>query len=276
MTLFPDMVAGVLGESIIGRAQEAGIISVRCHNIRDFSIDRHRKTDDTPYGGGRGMVMTCQPIYDCYSAIREQIPAGNKTRVIYMSPKGRLFDHGIATELSCYDNLIILCGHYEGVDQRVLDEIVDDEISIGDYVLTGGELPACILVDAVSRLIDGTLPEAVCHEDESVASGILEYPQYTKPRVFMDREVPEVLLSGDHARVDRWRLEESVRITRERRPDLLLLHPEYEEALKPKEKKRRPSRKGAHPTVAPEAEGDDVNGTTGDGAKADNPSEMNS
>lgn len=244
MTLFPDMVSAVLGESIIGRAQEAGVISVACHNIRDYSTDRHRKTDDTPYGGGRGMVMTCQPIYDCYSHIRASIPEGNRTRVIYMSPKGRLFDHGIATELACYDNIVILCGHYEGVDQRILDEIVDDEISIGDYVLTGGELPACILVDAVSRLIEGTLPEAVCHEDESVASGILEYPQYTKPRTFMGREVPEVLLSGDHARVDRWRLEESVRITRERRPDLLLLHPEYEEALAPKKKK--PRRKKAH------------------------------
>ena len=250
MTLFPDMVSTVLGESIIGRAQEAGVISVSCHNIRDFSTDRHRKTDDTPYGGGRGMVMTCQPIYDCYSHIRASIPEGNKTRVIYMSPKGRIFDHGVATELAAYDNLIILCGHYEGVDQRILDEIVDEEISIGDYVLTGGELPACILVDAVSRLIEGTLPEAVCHEDESVASGILEYPQYTKPRTFMGREVPEVLLSGDHARVDRWRLEESVRITRERRPDLLLLHPEYEEALAPK-KKKRPRRK-AHATTPAE------------------------
>ena len=145
----------------------------------------------------------------------------------------------MATELSRYTNLIILCGHYEGVDQRVLDEIVDEEISIGDYVLTGGELPACILVDAVSRLIDGTLPEAVCHEDESVASGILEYPQYTKPRSFMGREVPEILLSGDHAKIDRWRLERAVELTRERRPDLLLLHPEKEEALKPKTKRKR-------------------------------------
>lgn len=239
MTLFPEMVMGVLSESIIGRAQEAGVITVKAHNIRDFSKDKHRKTDDTPYGGGRGMVMTCQPIYDCYTHILGELGEGEKPHVVYTSPKGRLFDHGVATELSRYTNLIILCGHYEGVDQRVLDEIVDEEISIGDYVLTGGELPACILVDAVSRLIDGTLPEAVCHEDESVASGILEYPQYTKPRSFMGREVPEILLSGDHAKIDRWRLERAVELTRERRPDLLLLHPEKEEALKPKTKRKR-------------------------------------
>ena len=239
MTLFPEMVSGVLSESIIGRAQEAGIISVHAHNIRDFSTDKHRKTDDTPYGGGRGMVMTCQPIYDCYTHILSEIGTGEKPHVIYMSPKGRVFDHSIAVELSHYENIVILCGHYEGVDQRVLDEIVDEDISIGDYVLTGGELPACILVDAVSRLVEGTLPEAVCHEDESVASGILEYPQYTKPRSFMGREVPEILLSGDHAKIDRWRLEAAVELTRERRPDLLLLHPEIEESLLPKKKKKR-------------------------------------
>ena len=238
MTLFPDMVDRILAESIIGRARTAGIIDVKCHNIRDFSKDKHRKTDDTPYGGGMGMVMTCQPIYDCYSHLRADIPEGNSVRVIYMSPKGRVFNHSIAKELSAYDNLVFLCGHYEGVDQRVLDEIVDEDISIGDYVLTGGELPACIVIDAVSRLKEGVLADAECYEDESVASGILEYPQYTKPREFMGREVPEVLLSGDHAKVDRWRLEEAVRITRERRPELLALHPEIEESLKPKTKKK--------------------------------------
>ena len=247
MTLFPDMVSGVLSESIIGRAQAAGIVSVHSHNIRDFSTDKHRKTDDTPYGGGRGMVMTCQPIYDCYQHILAQLPAGERPHVIYVSPKGRIFDHSVAKELSQYKNITILCGHYEGVDQRVLDEIVDEDISIGDYVLTGGELPACIIVDAVSRLVEGTLPEAVCHEDESVASGILEYPQYTKPRVFMGREVPEVLLSGDHAKIDRWRLEAAVEITRERRPDMLLLHPEIEEPLKPKKKKTRRKPKDESP-----------------------------
>ena len=243
MTLFPDMVRGVLSESIIGRAQEAGLISVGCHNIRDYTTDKHRKTDDTPYGGGVGMVMTCQPIFDCYRAVRESIPEGNRTRVIYMSPKGRIFSHGVALELSKYDNLIFLCGHYEGVDQRVIDGIVDEEISIGDYVVTGGEIPACIVIDAVSRLVDGVLASSECYEGESVASGILEYPQYTKPREYMGMEVPEILLSGDHKKIDRWRLEEAVRITRERRPDLLALHPEIEESLRPKEKRRKSRQK---------------------------------
>ena len=239
MTLFPELVSGVLGESIIGRAQTAGHIEVACHNIRDFANNKHRKTDDTPYGGGVGMVMTCQPIYDCYQSILSEIPEGHKKRVIYMSPKGRTFSHQVATELAEYDNLIFLCGHYEGVDQRIIDEIVDEEISIGDYVVTGGEIPACIVIDAVSRLIDGVLASSECYEGESVACGILEYPQYTKPRDFLGREVPEVLLSGDHARVDRWRLEEAVKITRERRPDLLEKHPEIEELLRPKAKKRK-------------------------------------
>lgn len=239
MTLFPEMVERTLGESIIGRAQTAGIIEVKCHNIRDFSTDKHRKTDDTPYGGGMGMVMTCQPIYDCYMHIKSSIPEKSRTRVIYMSPKGRIFNHDIARELSEYDNLIFLCGHYEGVDQRILDEIVDEDISIGDYVLTGGELPACIIIDAVSRLKDGVLADSECYENESHASGILEYPQYTKPRVFLNREVPEILLSGDHAKIDRWRLEEAVEITRQRRPDLLKKHPEIEESLKPKAKKKK-------------------------------------
>jgi len=239
MTLFPEMVMGVLNESIIGRAKNAGIISVNAHNIRDFSIDKHRKTDDTPFGGGMGMVMTCQPIYDCFLHIKESIPEDAKTRVVYMSPKGRMFSHSVAKELSEYDNVILLCGHYEGVDQRIIDEIVDEEISIGDYVVTGGEIPACIVVDAVSRLKEGVLASSECYENESVASGILEYPQYTKPRVFMDREVPEILLSGDHKKIERWRLEEAVKVTRERRPDLLSLHPEFEEALKPKPSKKR-------------------------------------
>ncbi len=244
MTLFPDMVRGVLSESIIGRAQSGGLIEVVCHDIREFSKDKHRKVDDTPYGGGVGMVMSCQPIYDCFTSIAEVIPEGNKRRVIYMSPKGRMFSHSVAKELSEYDNLIFLCGHYEGVDQRVLDEIVDEEISIGDYVVTGGEIPACIVIDAVSRLLDGVLASSECYEGESCASGILEYPQYTKPREFRGRAVPEILLSGDHAKIDRWRLEEAVKITKERRPDMLLAHPEIEESLKPKEKKKRRVKNG--------------------------------
>ncbi len=239
MTLFPDMVDGILAESIIGRARAAGIISVECHNIRDYTKDKHRKVDDTPFGGGCGMVMSCQPIYDCFAHIKENIPEENKTRVIYMSPKGRIFNHEIAKELADYDNLVILCGHYEGVDQRVLDMIVDEDISVGDYVLTGGELPACIVVDAVSRLKDGVLAEASSYEDESVASGILEYPQYTKPREFMGVSVPEILLSGDHAKIDRWRLVEAVNLTRSRRPDLLQKHPELLEACLDKKKSRK-------------------------------------
>ena len=239
MTLFPDMVLNVLRESIIGRAAKSGIIEVRAHNIRDYSKDKHRKTDDTPFGGGVGMVMTCQPIYDCYLDVKKDIEENARTRVVYMTPKGRLFTHDVAKELSEYDNLIFLCGHYEGVDQRIIDEIVDEEISIGDYVVTGGEIPACIVIDAVSRLKDGVLASSECYEGESVASGILEYPQYTKPRVFLDREVPEVLLSGDHKKIDMWRLSEAVRITGERRPDLLALHPEFVEALKPKTKRKK-------------------------------------
>lgn len=239
MTLFPDMVRTVLSESIIGRAAKAGHIQVFCHNIRDHSTDRHRKVDDTPFGGGVGMVMTCQPICDCYKAVRAQIPEGSRTRVIYMSPRGRHFDHDVARELAEYDGLIFLCGHYEGVDQRALDAIVDEELSIGDYVVTGGEIPACIVVDAVARLLDGVLASSECYEGESIASGLLEYPQYTKPRVFEGREVPSVLLEGDHAKIDRWRLEQSVALTRERRPDLLAKHPEAEELLRKKPRSKR-------------------------------------
>ena len=239
MTLFPALIEHVLGESIIGRAQKDGIISLSCYDIRDYSDNKHRKVDDTPFGGGMGMVMACQPIFDCFDAVKAKIPDGVKTRVIYMSPKGRIFNHDVARELAEYDELIFLCGHYEGVDQRAIDELVDDEISIGDYVVTGGEVPACIVIDAVSRLIDGVLPAEECHEDESVASGILEYPQYTKPRSFRGLDVPEVLLSGDHKKIARWRLEEAVKVTRERRPDMLARHPEFEEALIPREKKNK-------------------------------------
>ena len=238
MTLFPSLVEGVLGESIIGRAQRAGIIEVHAHDIRAYSKDRHRKTDDTPFGGGFGMVMTCQPIYDCFRAIRESIPENNKTRVIYMSPKGRIFSHESAKELTKYDNLIFLCGHYEGVDQRVLDKIVDEEISIGDYVVTGGEIPACIVIDAVSRLLEGVLSDEECFENESCAAGLLEYPQYTKPREFLGQEVPDVLLSGDHKKIEEWRFMRSYELTRQLRPDLLEKHPEHTERILEKEKKK--------------------------------------
>ncbi len=236
MTLFPEMIKSVLGESIIGRAQKAEIISVGCHNIRDFSQDKHRKVDDTPFGGGMGMLMSCQPIYDCYKSIADKIPDGETKRVVYMSPKGKIFSHEMAERLSKYDNLIFLCGHYEGVDERIIDEIVDEEISIGDYVVTGGEIPACIVIDAVARLLPGTLSSDECYTGESIASGLLEYPQYTKPRVFMQREVPEVLLSGDHKKIAEWRLEQSIKLTAERRPELLEKCPEL---LTKKEKKKR-------------------------------------
>ncbi len=226
MTLFPDLVSTVLGESILGRAQKSGAITVRTHNIRDYSEDKHRRVDDTPYGGGKGMLMMAPPIYNCYRAILEEQAAeglsSERRRVIYLSPTGRVLTQGRAAELARdYDNLILLCGHYEGVDRRIVEEIVDEEISIGDYVLTGGEIPACILTDCVSRLVDGVLSDAECYEKESISSGLLEYPQYTRPYEFHGRCVPDVLISGHHANIDRWRDEEALRLTRELRPDLL-------------------------------------------------------
>lgn len=221
LTLFPDLVRGILSESIIGRAQRAGYLSVHAHNIRDWSEDKNRRVDDTPYGGGMGMLMAAPPVYNCYDAVRSMAPE-MKTRVIYMSPKGKVLTQTRAKELKEeYERLIILCGHYEGIDQRVLDEIVDEEISVGDYVLTGGELPACILVDCVSRLIDGVLASAECYENESIASGLLEYPQYTRPYEFHGVKVPDILLSGHHAKISEWRASEALRLTMEKRPDLL-------------------------------------------------------
>lgn len=242
MTLFPELVETVLGASIIGRGQKAGCFSLDCRHIRDYSKDKHRNTDDSPFGGGFGLLMTCQPIFDCTEAILSEIPADAKKRVIYLSPKGKIFSHEKARELAGYDDLIFLCGHYEGVDQRVIDALVDEEISIGDYVVTGGEIPACIVIDAIARLLDGVLADPKCHEEESVALGLLEYPQYTKPRDFRGMQVPEILLTGDHEKIERWRLEEAVRITKERRPDLLAQHPEWEEILKPKAKKAKKSK----------------------------------
>lgn len=225
MTLFPDYVDFILSESIIGRARRAGKLEIKTHNIRDYSEDKHRRVDDTPYGGGRGMLMAAPPIYRCYKAIESEIMESasdaEKPHVIYMSPRGRVFNQNIAMELAGYKNIVILCGHYEGVDERIIEEIVDEEMSIGDYVLTGGELPACIIADAVGRLVDGVLTLPECHEKESFESGLLEYPQYTRPPVWMGREVPEVLLSGHHANIEKWREERAREITAERRPDLL-------------------------------------------------------
>ncbi len=225
MTLFPELVITVLGESIIGRAQKSGAISVFAHNIRDYSEDKHRRVDDTPYGGGMGMLMAAPPIYNCFEAVKsassEQLGEAVKRKVIFMSPKGKILTQSKAEELSEYDNLIILCGHYEGVDQRIIDEIIDEEISIGDYVLTGGEIPACILTDCVARLVPGVLSAKECYESESIASGMLEYPQYTRPLEFHGRRVPDILLSGHHANIDKWRYEKALELTRELRPELL-------------------------------------------------------
>ena len=223
MTLFPALVEGVLSESIIGRAAKAGIIDIHAYNIRDYSKDKHRRVDDTPYGGGKGMLMSPVPIYDCYTDVvdPEKNPSSRK-RVIYMSAQGAVLTQAKAKELSeNYDNLILLCGHYEGVDQRIIDEIVDEEISIGDYVLTGGEIPACILVDAVSRLLPGVLSDAECYENESFTDAtLLEYPQYTRPYDFRGRTVPDVLLSGHHAKIEKWREEKALEKTKAARPDL--------------------------------------------------------
>ncbi len=219
MTLFPDMCRGVYTESIIGRALNKGIIDINSHNIRDYSKDKHRRVDDTPYGGGMGMLMQPQPIYDCYLDICKDINA--VPHVIYMSPQGKVLTQLHAKELSALSNIVILCGHYEGVDERVLEEIVDEEISIGDYVLTGGELPALVLVDVLARMVDGVLPCEEAYKGESHYNGLLEHPQYTKPYEWNGKKVPDVLLSGHHANIEKWKLEQSLRRTAERRPDLL-------------------------------------------------------
>ncbi len=219
LTLFPEMCNTVMQESIIGRAQKAEKVEIVCTNIRDFSGNKHNKVDDTPYGGGMGMIMAASPIYNAYKSLYNEDE--EKPHLIYMSPKGKTFTQERAVELSKLDRVVLLCGHYEGIDQRVIDEIVDEELSIGDYVLTGGELPALVVADAVCRMLPGVLSDDICFEEESHFAGLLEYPQYTKPAVWLDREVPEVLLSGNHARINNWRRVQSILTTMERRPDML-------------------------------------------------------
>lgn len=220
-TLFPDMCEAVLSESIIGRGRKAGYIEINCHNIRDYTLDKHNRVDDKAYGGGTGMLMQAQPIYDCVMAIERELPEGAKPRLIYMSPQGKTLTQGLVKELAAEENLIILCGHYEGVDQRVLDELRFEEISTGDYVVTGGELPALILCDSVARLQKGVLPNEDAYSIESHYNGILEHPQYTRPEEWRGRRVPEVLISGHHANIKKWQEEMAVKVTEEKRPDLL-------------------------------------------------------
>lgn len=218
LTLFPEMIVQGMSESIMGRAQEKGSISLEAVNIRDYAGNKHGQVDDYPYGGGAGMVMQPGPIYRAYEAVAEKI--GKKPRVLYMTPQGKTFSQEFARELAKEEDLIFLCGHYEGVDERVLDEIVTDHVSIGDYVLTGGELPAMVMMDAISRLVDGVLHNDTSAEYETFYQNLLEYPQYTRPVEFMGRRVPDVLLSGHHANIEKWRLEQSIARTKERRPDL--------------------------------------------------------
>ncbi len=219
MTLFPDMIHAVLDQSIIGRAQKKGAVEIEAFNIRDYTKNKQKQVDDYPYGGGSGMIMQCQPIYDCYQEIIKDSP--QKPHTVFMSPQGKVLTQKKVKQLAEYEHIVILCGHYEGVDERVLEEIIDEEISIGDYVLTGGEMPACILVDSVARMVDGVLSSSEAYEGESHYNGLLEYPQYSRPEEWNGKKVPEVLLSGHHANIKKWREEMSLERTKRKRPDLL-------------------------------------------------------
>ncbi len=219
ITLFPEMFAPVLGESIIGRARQNGFVEIHTHQLRDFAFDKHRRVDDTPYGGGMGMLMKAEPIALCFEAICKEI--GERPHFVYMSPQGKTLNQGRLRELSELKNICVLCGHYEGVDQRLLDEFIDEEISIGDYVLTGGEIPAMVFADALCRMVPGVLSNNECFTEESHFNGLLEYPQYTKPAEWRGIGVPEVLLSGHHLNIEKWRREQALEVTEKKRPDLL-------------------------------------------------------
>ena len=219
MTLFPDMVTGGLSTSITGRAMEKGIISVEAVNIRDYAGNKHNSVDDYPYGGGAGMVMQAPPVWDCYEDLCARL--GKRPRVLYMTPQGQVFNQSIARELAEEEDLVFLCGHYEGIDERVLEAVCTDYLSIGDYVLTGGELPAMVMIDCISRLVPGVLNNQVSADIESFHDNLLEYPQYTRPEEFRGIKVPEVLLSGHHKNIEEWRRKESIKRTLKRRPDLL-------------------------------------------------------
>lgn len=219
LTLFPDMIRDGFQTSITGRAVEKGLLSLDTVNIRDFSVNKHNRVDDYPYGGGAGMVMQAEPVYLAYQSVAEKLP--KKPKVLYMSPQGKVFNQRMAEELAQEEEVVFLCGHYEGIDERVLEEIVDEEVSIGDYVLTGGELPALVIMDAVSRLVGGVLHNEDSAEFDSFHDNLLEYPQYSRPEVWRDKVVPPILMSGHHANVEKWRREQSLIRTLERRPDLL-------------------------------------------------------
>ena len=220
MTLFPEMVMDGLNTSIIGRAVKNGLLSIEALNIRDYAFNKHHSVDDYPYGGGAGMLMQAEPVYQCYEALTEKIKQKKRARVIYLSPQGQTFNQTMAEEFAQEEDLVFLCGHYEGIDERVLEEIVTDYVSIGDYVLTGGELPAMIMIDCISRLVPGVLHNDVSAEFESFQDNLLEYPQYSRPEVWHDKKVPEVLMSGHHANIEKWRHEKSLERTRKFRPDL--------------------------------------------------------
>ncbi len=230
LTLFPEMCETVMNESIIGRAQKAGKVQIVCTNIRDYANNKHNKVDDTPYGGGMGMVMSAEPIYNAYKSLYNEQEA--KPHLVYLSPKGKTFNQQKAVEFSKLDRLVLLCGHYEGIDERVIEEIVDEEISIGDFVLTGGELPALTVADAVCRMLPGVLSDELCFSEESHFNGLLEYPQYTRPAEWMGKSVPEVLLSGNHQNIEKWRRCKSLIETMAKRPDML-----KQEDLSDKDKK---------------------------------------
>ena len=219
-TIFPEMFDGPLNSSLLGKAREKGILDIDVINFRDYSTDKHKAVDDTPYGGGKGMLLSPVPVCACYDAVKALAPAEN-CRTIYLSPKGKVLTQKKAAELAGCDRLILLCGHYEGIDERAIEEIGAEELSIGDYVLTGGELAACVLIDCVGRLVAGVLADAVCHEEESIVGGLLEYPQYTRPENFRGREVPAVLLEGNHREIRKWRYLKALEQTKKKRPDLL-------------------------------------------------------
>lgn len=219
ITLFPEMFEPVFGDSIIGRARQSGAVEIHTHQLRDYAFDKHRRVDDTPYGGGMGMLMKAEPIALCFEAICAE--TGERPHFIYMSPQGKTLSQGRLKELAEYKNICVLCGHYEGVDQRLLDTFIDEEISIGDFVLTGGEIPAMAFTDALCRMVPGVLTNNECFTEESHFNGLLEYPQYTKPAEWRGIEVPEILLSGHHANIEKWRREKAVEVTRSKRPDLL-------------------------------------------------------